>query len=103
MEEDLLLEATQLRRGLDSELVVEPATKPLERPQRLGLPAGPVQGEHQLSRLGRSRNGCSCTCVSNSPTSSRRQPSPQIGLDTHLDRGEPQLFEPGTLAGANSS
>ena len=49
VEEDLLLEPAQLRRGLEPELLADAAPEPLERAQRVGLAAGPVQGEHQLT------------------------------------------------------
>ena len=47
--EDRLLELAERRARLDPELLVEEGTRVAIRGQRIGLPAAPVQAEHQLS------------------------------------------------------
>ena len=47
--EDRLLQTLERRARLDAELVHEGTPRPLIRVERLRLPAGPVESEHQLS------------------------------------------------------
>ena len=91
--EDLLLERPQLGSGLDPELLDEHVARVLVGAQRVGLPARPVQREHQQlaeplpdrvllgEPLGLDRD--------------RRVPAPfQIDRELGLQRDEVQLLEP---------
>ena len=49
MAEDPLLEPTQLRRGLDSELVGEQCSSHSVPVESLGVTSGAVEGDHQLT------------------------------------------------------
>ena len=49
LDENLLLQSDQLSWRLDSQLRPEETAMPIEGPERLGLPVGPVEGEHELT------------------------------------------------------
>ena len=96
MEEDLLLQAAQLGRRLEAEVLAEPSAVALEGPQRLGLAPGSVQRVHQLGDRSLTQRvllgqrlqladqlGC--------------QAAPEIGLDARLDGVEAQLFQAGDV------
>ena len=72
--QDLALEPLQLGAGLDPELLDEAGAGVRVRVERLRLPAGAVEREHERLRSV-SRSGCSSTRVSSSPMTSPCRPS----------------------------
>src|SRR5207244_950171 len=96
LEEDGALEPLQLGVGLDTELLAQRPPERLVAAQRLRLPAGAIQGEHQLARealsdgvLGGERFELSYELVVASEG--------QVGLDPVLDDGEPLLLQASRL------
>ncbi len=90
--QDLLLEVSQLARGLDAELLVEgPANRPV-LPQRVGLPAAPIQRQHQLSTepLPPWMLVDECLELTDEPGGVARR---KIRGDAVLDRHEPALCQ----------
>ena len=90
------VELLQLAAGIDAELLDEQSARGVELAQCLGLPARPIQGERELSpqplaermlgdQLADRRDG--------ELVLAERQP----GVDLVLERGGPQLLEPGGL------
>ena len=63
MPEDLGLSVTQLLRRLDTELLVEQVPIGPIRLQGLGLPAAPVEGQHQLGSRPLPERVISCVCT----------------------------------------
>lgn len=49
MAQDRGFEIAQHGGGIDAQVVAQRGTQPSEHPERVGLPAGPIQREHQLS------------------------------------------------------
>ncbi len=90
--EDRRLEVAQLWTRLDAELLDERVARIPVCRQRVGLPALPVEGEHQLRaetlphRVGRDER-----------LELRHEPIPtecEVGVDPQLDRARPQPLEP---------
>jgi hypothetical protein len=88
------VQCPQLRTGLDAELPDEDTAGVGERVQRLGLPSGPVERQHQLAGE---------PLPERMLAHQRQQLLRRIGvaaeredhLDTLLDRGQPLLVQPG--------
>ena len=79
--------------GLDAQLGDEPGPPVPEHLQRLGGPAAPVQGQHELARRP-SRSGCSSTDVAVSSHDRLDRPAGrQVLRDRQLDRGHAALVE----------
>ena len=72
--EDLLLQLPQRRPRLQPQLLDRPAPTVGVDLKCGRLPPAPIQRQHELSGT-RSRNGCSCTIASSSPTTCACRPS----------------------------
>jgi hypothetical protein len=78
---------------LDAELVDEQAASLVVQADRLGLPPGPVEREHQLpAQLLSKRMGGDelLELPDERPVSAK----PKVGVDPPFERGQPKLFEP---------
>ena len=94
--QDQLLQPLQLSPRIDAEIRIQAVPRPLVGSQRVGLPAAPVQREHELRPqpfpvgvLG--EHGL---CLGHDR---RRLAEIQLGFQPVLGGGQPQLFQPGTL------
>ena len=94
--EDLVLELAELGPRIDPELLAEELPRRGERPQGVGLPARPVQREHQLRPeplvegvFGDQRLQLADEVLV--------EPERKVGIDPGLECGHPQLTEPGDL------
>ncbi len=96
------VEFLQLAARIDADLLDEQSARRVELAQRLGLPARPIQGERELSpqplaermlgdQLAERRDG--------ELVLAERHP----GVDLVLERGGPQLVEPGGLGNRGRS
>ena len=94
--EDLPLERAQRRRRLDPELLVEQRAEVLERGERVRLPAGAIQRDHQpaperlAERVARDEGlelGGGLDVA----------PEGEIGLDPLLERRQPEPLDPSRL------
>ncbi len=96
VEQDLLLEAAYLRRGLEAELVTDPQPITLARAEGLGLPPRAIEPPHQLGHRALAQW---VLIDEDRELGDQLRPlsAPQIGLDAGLDRFEAELFEPGDL------
>ena len=95
--EDAQLELAQRRPGsMPSSLDERPASA-LEHLQRVGLPAAAVEREHQLAAQALAEH-----VLGDERLELRHQvvmaAERQVGVDAILERGEPQLVQPGDLA-----
>ena len=96
MVEDLPLEALEALARLEPELFRERAAALLVRPQGLGLPAGAVEGEHELPARPLAQR-----LLRDERLQLRDElvvsPQLEVGLDALLLGREPQLLEAGDL------
>ncbi len=91
--EDPLLELPQRRPRVEAELLHQRPPVLLERPKRVGLPARPVEGEHEqgpdpLAQRVLARQGLDLGDEVSRP------PAAQLGVEQLLVRSEPELTEP---------
>ena len=95
--QDRLFEAPQLRRGLESELRVQPAPAPRVDLQRVGLAPAAIQGQHEQAEqpLARRMLGDQLFELGDDE---RVLPRRQARVDALFQRGEAQLLEPGDLS-----
>jgi hypothetical protein len=84
------VQPAQLRSGVDAEFVAQPDAQPLVSVHRVGVPPGPVQGEHELAgqplplRMLGTQLG--------QPTDHLRvRPGGQLGVQHRLRDGQPEL------------
>jgi hypothetical protein len=93
------VQAAQLRRGVDAELFRQDGPGPLVGQQRIGLSAGPVQGQQQLRPKPLPQR-----LLAHQPLQLGHQlpvaPQPQIGLNAILHGHQAQLAKPVSLGGA---
>ena len=94
--QDRGLELAQVARRLEAEVVAQRGAEVLRHPQRLRLPARPVEGEHQLPGellpqrvLHRHRLEPADRFLVTADA--------QLGVDQRLHRHQPQLVEPDRL------
>ena len=94
--EDRRVQLLQLAARLDAELLDEHAACVLVGIERLGLPARPVQREHQLAPEPLAQRVLFDESLE-LPDESEMARGVEVGLDPLLQRREPELFEPGDL------
>ena len=95
--QDLGLEALQLRARLDAELLDEARAGVLVDVERLRLPAGAVEREHELTAERLAERVLAAPAASSSPTTSPCRPELEVRLDPLFVRDESQLLEPPDL------
>jgi hypothetical protein len=95
--EDALLEVPKRRAGVDAEFVCQGASGPVEGVERLALPPGPVQGQHQLApqRLPERVSGDQIFQFADHLEVAS---GGQLGLDALLHRAQPGLLQAPDLA-----
>ncbi len=94
--QDPLVEPSELRRRVDPELLGQELSGPLERGERVGLPARAVEREDQLPPQAFAERvvcGERLELADDLGVPAERE----HGLRTVLDRGQAQLIEPGRL------
>ena len=92
--DDRPLQFAELLTGFEAELLTEQGAGPLERPQRLGLTAVAVEGQHQLGPTLLPKRFCGGGCVE---IGDQRGVTSQVQarLVEVLDHGAEELFQPG--------
>ena len=97
LEEDGLLQPLQRRAGLDAELLGQVLAPGRVGPQRLGLPARPVQRPHQLAPQALPQRVGGHQPTRSSATTSAVAPERQLRLEAGLEGRQAQLLQPGGL------
>ena len=95
--EDAQFELHQRGSRVDTELLDKRPAPALERVQRVGLPAAAIEREHQLAAQALAEQ-----VLADERLELRHQvvmaAERQIGVDSILERGQPELIQPGDLA-----